>query len=485
MSFSVDDLVLDPLTADPTPAVAGMIWYRSDLQKVRFYDASLVAHNIDMLGGPAGVRDALAGIDSGNVYHAPTDNFDDTTATISILVSMEVVPPGTETIFGNFNVFEFYGGWNINADATGFSIGIGSSAAHTTSSAASAPYPPNPVDRTYLLTLTIDTICRLYVNGVEKATVTPPGGYLPPDVSCIPMLGDRDGLSSAPAESWRILGVAYKAGAESAGNVLAHFSEVDSDDEWIEGATISWDNFWSFDGEATPPATLSDTIGSIDFTKQGTSTFMIGAPIDFDGTGGTTDVAVDDDGTEVTAAVTRLNFAGAGVVVTEPSQDEVTVTIAGGGGGDPDALKSVKITNTDTTTNLNTSTAAVFDELTGVVDWNDDAALFTPNLGSGTVTVLKTGRYRISWHAEFSGAAARANIAFIIQVNGVQRGPRSQSNYIRNSSGHLESSDNQSLDLELNANDVIRIWRQARSSTTATVSLDGTENYFQVEYLKA
>ena len=48
-----------------------------------------------------------------------------------------------------------------------------------------------------------------------------------------------------------------------------------------------------------------------------------------DGADGVAAISVEDEGTELTAAVTRMDFAGAGVVVTESSPDEVLVTIAG------------------------------------------------------------------------------------------------------------------------------------------------------------
>lgn len=41
-------------------------------------------------------------------------------------------------------------------------------------------------------------------------------------------------------------------------------------------------------------------------------------------------VAVEDEGTPLTTAVTKFNFVGSGVVATEPVADEITVTIAGG-----------------------------------------------------------------------------------------------------------------------------------------------------------
>jgi len=44
-------------------------------------------------------------------------------------------------------------------------------------------------------------------------------------------------------------------------------------------------------------------------------------------------ITVEDEGTPLTTAVTKFNFVGAGVTVTEPVADEITVTIHGGGGG--------------------------------------------------------------------------------------------------------------------------------------------------------
>lgn len=48
--------------------------------------------------------------------------------------------------------------------------------------------------------------------------------------------------------------------------------------------------------------------------------------------GGGGDVAVDDDGTEVLTAATRLNFTGPGVSVSDGGSDEAVINILGGGG---------------------------------------------------------------------------------------------------------------------------------------------------------
>jgi hypothetical protein len=53
-------------------------------------------------------------------------------------------------------------------------------------------------------------------------------------------------------------------------------------------------------------------------------------------------IIVEDEGSELSAAATKLNFAGAGVTVTEPNPNELLITIPSGGGGgvDPNYINS-------------------------------------------------------------------------------------------------------------------------------------------------
>ena len=66
-------------------------------------------------------------------------------------------------------------------------------------------------------------------------------------------------------------------------------------------------------------------------TTDGEKIFNSGVSID-DAIANTT-VEVQDEGSSLTLAATKIDFAGAGVTVTEPQTDEVLVTIPGGGSG--------------------------------------------------------------------------------------------------------------------------------------------------------
>jgi len=71
--------------------------------------------------------------------------------------------------------------------------------------------------------------------------------------------------------------------------------------------------------------------------------------------GGGGDITVEDEGTPLTTAVTKFNFAGAGVTVTEPVADEVLVTVPGGSG---DPTSDIAEANGDITTTSGTDILA-------------------------------------------------------------------------------------------------------------------------------
>ena len=72
------------------------------------------------------------------------------------------------------------------------------------------------------------------------------------------------------------------------------------------------------------------------------------------GGAGGNDVAVEDEGINLTAAVEKFNFVGSGVTATEPVANEVTVTIGGGGSTAWGDITGTLSSQTDLNTQLNT-----------------------------------------------------------------------------------------------------------------------------------
>lgn len=97
------------------------------------------------------------------------------------------------------------------------------------------------------------------------------------------------------------------------------------------------------------------------------------------------DVAVDDAGTPVTTAVTKLNFTGAGVAITEPVANEITVDISAGAG---DALKADKLDQFAVTTSTELATVVTDATGTGAFVRAVNAVI---GLANGTQLPLSTG----------------------------------------------------------------------------------------------
>jgi hypothetical protein len=127
---------------------------------------------------------------------------------------------------------------------------------------------------------------------------------------------------------------------------------------------------------------LEESAGdSVTITKWETRRTTAQDIADLGGGGGGGSVAVDDEGTEVVATATRINFAGAGVEVTDGGSGEAVVTISGA------AAPAVTETFSSPSYNLTNGDSGKYQRWT--------------NTGAKTLTVRPNSTHAITQDAEF------------------------------------------------------------------------------------
>jgi len=228
--------------------------------------------------------------------------------------------------------------------------------------------------------------------------------------------------------------------------------------------------------------------------------------ITVDGTVDGRDVATDGtklDGIEASADVTdATNVDAAGAVMNSdtstasmsfvvdednmvsdsatkvPTQQSVKAYVdanAGGGGGISNYAKYVGTG----TPNLNSSTTY------GEVSWINTTPQFSNGTWSATsshIVVPATGLYMVQVNFYITASVVRSNVGLKFAVNDVQQSEIAAHNYIRNNSGHNESSINMSTTLSLSANDQVSIYT-AQLANGGTVSLQGTSSTIAITQL--
>jgi len=122
-----------------------------------------------------------------------------------------------------------------------------------------------------------------------------------------------------------------------------------------------------------------DKPSALDFAGAGVTVTQSGTKALITIPSGGSAIEVDDEGTPLTTSVTKFNFAGAGVTVTEPVTDEMLVTIPGGGGG----AKTRYATATSYTTSD--------EDIIGVTDTTADRTitLATADVADGKEMIVK------------------------------------------------------------------------------------------------
>jgi len=131
------------------------------------------------------------------------------------------------------------------------------------------------------------------------------------------------------------------------------------------------------------------------------------------------------------------------------------------------------------TPNLNSSTTY------GEVSWINTTPQFSNGTWSATsshVVVPNNGLYLVQVNFYITASVTRSNIGLKFAVNDTQQTEIAAHNYIRNASGHSESSINMATTLSLSANDQVSIY-VARLAGSGTVSLQGTSSTLAITQL--
>ena len=195
--------------------------------------------------------------------------------------------------------------------------------------------------------------------------------------------------------------------------------------------------------------TYDDTAGTLTINSSGS------------GGGGGGSVAVDDEGSQLIAAASRLNFAGAGVTVTDAGSNEATITIPGAASL---PLRSIAQYTSTSTPDVNNTTPLVVPFSNALITSSDYSN------SSGTVTVATTGTYRVNAVISYTSNVQRASVALQIYVNGTATDRITYGGYLRAASGHNEASNYIEEFLELTANDTVEIYAfEGAASGTATL----------------
>ena len=145
----------------------------------------------------------------------------------------------------------------------------------------------------------------------------------------------------------------------------------------------------------------------------------------------------------------------------------------------PDAIK---LTNT-AVANLNQVAVTEFNNLntTPVINTDGDADVFTSITTNGVVCA--PGTYKIDIVVYHTGSISRGNIGLAVTVDGVATGAVGTSGYIRNGSGHTESSTTLSDSVDLTSSGKIGFQYQ-RIANAGTITAPVGQSSMRIVRMK-
>lgn len=180
--------------------------------------------------------------------------------------------------------------------------------------------------------------------------------------------------------------------------------------------------------------------------------------------------------TDIVNVGTGITMYGASGIISATSfYSGGSLLGSGGSGGISNYAKYVGTGTPD----LNSSTSY------GEVSWINTTPQFSNGTWSATsshVVVPNNGIYLVQVNFYITSTVQRSNIGLKFAVNDTGQTEIAANNYIRNQSGHAESSINMATTLSLSASDQVSIYT-ARLAASNTVLLQGTSSTLAITQL--
>jgi hypothetical protein len=154
-----------------------------------------------------------------------------------------------------------------------------------------------------------------------------------------------------------------------------------------------------------------------------------------------------------------------------------------GGGGTTFTLDVVQTSNTDTTTNLNLSTATTFPTEVPITGTTEIAGTNYTIVGNG-IQCNFDGLVKISANVHLFSTDPRAAIQLRARLNGTAFGPVGSSGYIRDATGHQESSLHLCVWTQVTSGQIISLGtrRESTQAGSVTMALSGSSNLMVERY---